>query len=84
MKSYMGNILRVDLTTGKVKIEPLPEELAKFYLGGRGLGAKILYDEVKPGIAPLSSANKLIFANGPLTGTPAQSCGRWMVVTKSP
>jgi aldehyde:ferredoxin oxidoreductase len=83
-KGYMGTILRVDLTTGKVKTEPLPEELAKLYLGGRGLGAKVLYDEVKPGIDPLSSANKLIFANGPLTGTPAQSCSRWMVVTKSP
>jgi aldehyde:ferredoxin oxidoreductase len=84
MKGYMGNILRVDLTTGKVKTEPLPEELAKLYIGGRGLGAKILYDEVRGGVDPLSPANKLIFANGPLTGTPAQSCSRWMVITKSP
>jgi aldehyde:ferredoxin oxidoreductase len=84
MKGYMGNILRVDLTTGKVKTEPLPEELAKLYIGGRGLGAKILYDEVRGGVDPLLPANKLIFANGPLTGTPAQSCSRWMVITKSP
>jgi len=83
-KGYTGNILRVDLTSGKVKTESLPEELIKLYLGGRGLGTKILYDEVKAGTDPLSPANKLVFANGPLTGTIAQSCSRWMVITKSP
>jgi aldehyde:ferredoxin oxidoreductase len=80
----MGIILRVDLTAGAVKTEPLPEEMAKLYIGGRGIGAKILYDEVKAGVDPLSPANKLVFANGPLTGTIAQSCSRWMVITKSP
>ena len=66
---YMGNILRVDLTTGKVGVESLPEDLAKQYIGGRGIGTKILYDELKPGIAPLSPENKLVYANGPLTGS---------------
>jgi len=80
----MGSILRVNLATGKVTTEPLPERLAKLYLGGRGIGAKILFDEVKAGGDPLSPENRLIFANGPLTGTLAQSCSRWMVVTKSP
>ena len=83
-KGYMGKMLRVNLTTGKVETEPLPEKLAKLYVGGRGIGARLLYDEVKPGTEPLSPDNKLIFPNGPLTATPAQSCSRWMVVTKSP
>lgn len=81
---YMGKILRVDLTTGKVGIEPLPEEMIKLYIGGRGIGAKILYDEVKAGVDPLSPENKLIFNGGPLTDTLALSCSRWIVTTKSP
>jgi len=83
-KGYMGNILRVNLTTWEVKIEPLSEGLVKHYIGGRGLGSRILYDELKAGIDPLSPLNKLIFMSGPLAGTVAQSCSRWIVTTKSP
>jgi len=62
----------------------LPLDLAKNYLGGRGLASKILYDEIDPTIDPLSAENKLIFASGPLTGTKAPTGGRYMVVTKGP
>ena len=51
---YMGNILRINLSTGKTAIEALPEELARLFIGGRGIAAKILFDELKPGIDPLS------------------------------
>jgi len=83
-KGYMGKILRVNVTTGAVNVEPLPEKLVKEYIGGRGIGAKLLYDELAPGIDPLSPENKLIFMSGPLGGTAAQSCSRWIVTTKSP
>jgi aldehyde:ferredoxin oxidoreductase len=83
-KGYAGNILRVNLSTGKVTTEPLPEDLVNNFVGGRGIAAKILYDEMEPGTDPLSPSNKMIFTAGPLAGTPAQSCSRWIVTTKSP
>ncbi|MBN1289582.1 MAG: aldehyde ferredoxin oxidoreductase family protein [Actinobacteria bacterium] len=84
MYGWMGTILRVDLSSGKIEREPLDENLAREYVGGRGLGMKILYDELNPGCDPLSPENILIFANGPLTLTGALSSGRYMVITKSP
>ena len=83
-KGYAGSILRVNLSTGKVATEPLPEDLVKNFIGGRGIAAKLLYDEMEPGTDPLSPSNKMIFTAGPLAGTPAQSCSRWIVTTKSP
>lgn len=77
-------ILRVDLSKMKVLTEPVKKELVKNFIGGRGLGAKILYDEVKPKTDPFDPANRLIFAVGPLTGTTAISTNRLAVVTKSP
>jgi len=78
------NMLRVNLTEGTVKQEPLNEEWVKQYIGGRGYGTKLLYEELEPGTDPLSEGNKLIFANGPLTGSNVPTGGRYMVVTKSP
>ena len=57
-----GNLLRVDLAQETTRIEHLPEELVKKYLGGQGLGAKILFEELKAGIDPLGRENKLVFA----------------------
>ncbi|MFN2363565.1 MAG: aldehyde ferredoxin oxidoreductase family protein, partial [Halarsenatibacteraceae bacterium] len=79
-----AKILRVDLTAGETKEESLAPELVKKYLGGRGLASKLLADEIDPGIDPLSPENRLIFANGLLTGTNASTGGRYMVVTKGP
>ncbi len=81
---YMGTILRVNLSTGAIKREELSDELKRRFIGGRGFGAKIFFDEIKPGTDPLSPDNKLIFQCGPLAGTGAQSCSRWIVTTKSP
>jgi aldehyde:ferredoxin oxidoreductase len=80
----MRRLLRVNLSSGKVKQEEIPERVAEEYVGGRGLGAKYLYDEVRPGIAPLSPDNKLLFTVGPLGGTSAQAFSKWIVVSKSP
>ncbi len=84
MKGWIGKILRVDLTKGEWKAEDLDRNLAQKFIGGRGLGSKILYDEIDPKIDPLSSNNKLIMATGPLTGTSASAAGRYMAITKSP
>ncbi|MGB4752693.1 MAG: aldehyde ferredoxin oxidoreductase family protein, partial [Bacillota bacterium] len=84
MYGWIGKLARIDLTNRSVKVEDLDPKLAEEYLGARGLGTKILYDETKPGIDPFSPENKLIFATGPLTGTGAISSGRYNVITKSP
>ncbi|HXX38828.1 MAG TPA: aldehyde ferredoxin oxidoreductase family protein [bacterium] len=82
MHGWNGQILRVNLSTGKIATEPLDPQIAHDYLGARGLGTKFMADEVDPKVDPLSPENKLIFAPGPLTGTYAPSGGRYEVVTK--
>lgn len=84
MYGWVGKLLRVNLTSGQVKLEDLNFEDAKLYLGARGLGTKIFMDEVDPKVEPLSPENKLIFLTGPLTGTLATSAGRYEVITKAP
>lgn len=84
MFGYMGRILRVDLTNGKVSEEELRDDDCKLFLGGSGLATKYLYDEVPRGAEPLGEENALIFMTGPLTGTESPSAGRYCVVTKSP
>ena len=82
---YCDNILRVDLSSGSIEREPLPsEEVMRLLLGGKGLGAYLLYKEVPPGIDPLSPENPLILNVGPLTGTTAPTAGRLGATTKSP
>ena len=80
---YTGKVLRVDLSHEVVRREPLNVELARKFLGGKGLFCKMLFDELKPRIDPLSPENMFIVATGPLTGTLAPS-NRAVVITKSP
>ena len=82
--SWAGKILRVDLTAGTVKSEPLNMKWAKEYIGSRGLATKYYVEEVDAKVDPLSTANKIIWATGPLTGTMASTGGRYTVVTKGP
>jgi len=85
MFAYAGKILRVDLTTGKVSTEPLSEEMAKSYIGGIGLGIRLLMDNSKPGTDAFSPDNPIIFTTGPLSGTMAPTAGNgYAVVSKSP
>lgn len=84
MKGWIGKMLRVNLSQGDWRVEDLNRQLAVKFIGGRGLGSKILYDEIDPRIDPLSPSNKLILATGPLTGTSASAAGRYMAITKSP
>jgi aldehyde:ferredoxin oxidoreductase len=81
---YTGKLLFADLTKGTINEKPLSEDLAKKFIGGYGIGARILYDMMKPGVDPLGPDNILGFITGPLNGTGAFFGGRYTVVCKSP
>jgi aldehyde:ferredoxin oxidoreductase len=80
----MGQTLEVDLTTGATTPVPLDEDLARDDVGGYGLGARLLYERIKPRIDPLGPKNLLGFFTGPLTGSPSIEGNRFVVVCKSP
>jgi len=84
MYGWMGTILRVDLTSGKIEKEPLSDRLRLNYIGGRGINSRILYDSVGPDVDALSPENVLIFGTGTVVGTIAPSAGRITVTAKSP
>jgi len=84
MSSYNGKLIRLNLTTGKSQVEEIPRQWLKDFLGGRGLGVKYLYEELKPGVEPLSAENKVIMMMGPLGATTAMSVSRMALATKSP
>ena len=71
--SWAGKLLRVNLSAGTVKSEALNMAWARQYLGSRGLASKYLISEIDPKVDPLSEANKIIWATGPLTGTMAST-----------
>ncbi|MDO8691370.1 MAG: aldehyde ferredoxin oxidoreductase N-terminal domain-containing protein [Dehalococcoidia bacterium] len=79
--SYAGRILRVDLTSGASRVEPLDPALARDYIGGWGMNARLAYDLVKPGVDPLSPENPIVFGAGFLGGTPSPGAGSKAFVT---
>ena len=79
---WQRRILRVDLTRGEVRPEPLNMDWAADYVGQRGLATRYLWELMDPAADPLSPENVLIFATGPLTGTMAATGGRYSVITK--
>lgn len=81
---YHNKLLRINLTNQTYKIEEIAEELFLNYIGGRGLGVKILFDELPVKADPLGPENKLIFTTAPLHGSNAATASRYSVVTKSP
>jgi len=81
---YAGRILSVDLTERTIREESPPEKSYRDFIGGTGLGVRILYEHLKPKTDPLGPDNILGFVTGPLTGTPVPGSGRFTVVTKSP
>ena len=84
LSGYAGRIALVDLTERRIGSEELDERIAKKYLGGKGLGAYLLYTSLDPNTHPYDPNNKLIFITGPLTGTTFPSVSRSAIVTKSP
>ena len=84
MKGYTGKVLFVNLSTGEIRSEEIPDSVYEQFLSGGGLGAYILYQHIPAGADPLGPDNMLGFVSGLLTGTPSVVTGRWMVVCKSP
>ena len=84
MYGYAGRLLFVDLTSGEIHSEPLPEEDARLFVGGYGIGAKVLWERQPAGVDPLSPAAYIGIVTGPLTATRAPNTGRFTVVAKSP
>jgi len=80
---WAGKVLRVDLSTGRISAEDTIERYRE-YLGGTGIGYKVMWDEVPSGITPFDPENRIIFATGPLAGTGAPSSGRTAVTTLWP
>jgi len=84
MNGYMGKILRIDLSAGEMRDEPLNEEYARAFVGGSGLAARIIYDMIDGDTDPLGPENPLVFMTGPLVGTAMPSAGRCSVCALSP
>lgn len=80
---FANHVARVDLSSGTIVYEPIPDEWATKYIGARGLGVRYVL-EAGPTVDPLGPENILCFMNGPLSGSEANMSGRMAVVTKSP
>jgi len=82
MKGICGRLLEIDLSSGKTKIMILKEERFEKYLGGRGLGIRLLYDMLPPKTDPLSPDNLPVFLTEPLTGIFVTGSSKFVVITK--
>ena len=81
---YMGKMLFVDLTNNTSYEEVLLEDLARKHIGGYGIGSRIIYEKMKPGVDPLSAGNILGIGTGPFTGCGTVSTSRFITMGKSP
>ena len=81
---YHGSYLRIDLTSGAAEHVPLADAVLRQYIGGSGLGVKLLLDEGAPQLDPLAPAAPLVFAFSPLVGSPLTTSAKFAVVSKSP
>lgn len=84
MKGLCGRLIRVNLADGSIDVEPVEEDVARKYLGGKALAAYYSIREIKKGTDPLGPENKLYLFTGTLTGTPAPLGNRTVAATKSP
>ncbi len=84
MHFYAGKVLRLDLTALRATVEPLDEDWARLFVGGKGLLLRHLFDELPAGAEALAPENPLILATGPFAGTAAATCSRLAVGCKSP
>ncbi|MEA2015047.1 MAG: aldehyde ferredoxin oxidoreductase N-terminal domain-containing protein [Thermodesulfobacteriota bacterium] len=84
MFEHSGRYLKVNLSTGMITEETYGDAFARMYLGGNGFAAKLVYDNVPPAVAPLDPENAIVFAVGPLAGTPIWGTSRGHVASISP
>jgi len=81
---YWNKILRIDLTNRKITKEEIDEDTYRLFVGGAGIGAKILWEEVSSETNPFDANNKLIFAGGPFQGHPVPGSAKFSIISKSP
>ena len=81
---YLNKVLRVDLSSRQIKAEPLREDLVEKYVGGTGIGVRLLYEEVPPGVEWNDPKNRMFIFSGPLGATRISGTGTFSVVTKGP
>ncbi len=81
---YLGRVLRVDLSREKITVEPLDESILRKFIGGAGMGARYLYNEVPAGVEWSDPENRLLFFSGPFGGTNYAGSGMISVVSKGP
>ena len=84
MEGMNNQLVNIDLSSEKISIDQIDNQILLEYMGGRGLGVKIFTDFTPKGIDPLSKENLLIFSVGPVTGSIVPTSGRFSLVTKSP
>ncbi|MBW2065501.1 MAG: aldehyde ferredoxin oxidoreductase family protein [Deltaproteobacteria bacterium] len=84
MSALSGRVLDIDLSSGKSSELSIPSSVFEMYLGGRGIGARMLFDMLPAKVDPLSEDNLLVFLTGPLSGTKVPGSSKFVVVTKSP
>jgi aldehyde:ferredoxin oxidoreductase len=84
MQGWAGKILDINLSDNRIESFPLDREMARNFLGGRGLGVRLIWDLVGPEVEPLSPENVLVFSTGPITASSSQTSNRFNVSTKSP
>src|SRR5580658_3404189 len=81
---YHGRYLRVDVSSGRSESVPLDDGISRQFIGGSGLGVKLLLDGGVAGVEPLAPEAALIFAFSPLVGSPLTTSAKFAVVSKSP
>jgi len=81
---YFKKILEIDLSSRKSRVLDLSDRFVLKYLGGRGFGAKLVWDNMRPGLDPLGPDNIIVIAPGPLTGVFLPSAGKTSLVSISP
>jgi aldehyde:ferredoxin oxidoreductase len=84
MNGYLGKLLAVDLTTGRIGESAIPDAYLRDFIGGASLAARLLYERLTPDLDPLGPDNPLLFMTGPLTGTAGPAVGRYVVCGRSP
>jgi aldehyde:ferredoxin oxidoreductase len=84
MYGYRGKILRVDLTNGSTSVTSLDDDMLREFIGGAGLGARLLYDLIDTDTDPLSPENPLLYLTGPLCGTMAPTGSKSSFCSRSP
>ena len=84
MFGWVGKLLRVNLTSNEISVEPIKKEVLKQYMGGKGLGTFYLFSEVPPRVDPLGPENRFILSSGPAQATRIPITGRCTAVSKSP